>query len=233
MNKFNSNCALSLIGLGATIIFTARAAIKVKEELDDIYEYEAVIPSKREIAKVVVPHLIPPIISGTFTTAVILSNCEMSKRRELALLGLLSGSETAYNRLKEQMLDSTINKVKNADLVPKRADNRHREEICCEEAIKWRDNWTGRFFYATINEVVRAEYDLNRRYALTESVLLNDFYDLLGLPPSADDNIGWSFPDDLFVGCRWIEFDHMPATDANEGHYILISFPFPPTNIVT
>jgi len=74
------------------------------------------------------------------------------------------------------------------------------------------DEFTGRFFYGTVDEVQRAANDVNVKIMEFGDASLNDFYDLLGLDriPIGDD-LGWSgSPIQLRVGSM-LSSDQRPA----------------------
>ena len=55
------------------------------------------------------------------------------------------------------------------------------------------DEFSGRYFESTIENVLRAEYNINRDLEMQEWAILNDFYDYLGLVPlEGGDRLGWS-----------------------------------------
>ena len=63
-----------------------------------------------------------------------------------------------------------------------------------------------RYFEATMEQVLDAEYHLNRNYSLGKEVTLNDFYGFLGIPEiETGDMLGWNFMDESMY---WIDFNH-------------------------
>ena len=77
---------------------------------------------------------------------------------------------------------------------------------------------TGSLFERTYANVILAEYMLNRDFSQREVVLLNDFYELLGLQHTEyGDTVGWEMYS-MFVnfGNNWIDFEH-PIIKLDDG----------------
>ena len=87
------------------------------------------------------------------------------------------------------------------------------------------DEYSGRFFESTIEQVVIAEYSLNRNFTQRGYAYLNEFYEFLGLEKTDfGQTVGWVIEDEIY----WIDFNHrMAKTDAME--YIDIEILFEPT----
>ena len=82
-----------------------------------------------------------------------------------------------------------------------------------------------------MEEIIDAEYQLNRKMALNDSVTVNDFYELLGIDPvDFGDALGWSFgASESYYGYQWIDFTHeLSVMDDGLECYIL-HMVYPPT----
>lgn len=101
-----------------------------------------------------------------------------------------------------------------------------------EEERLFYDAISGRYFQATISQVLQAEYHLNRNFALSGGfITLNDFYDFLGIDKTPEgDKIGWMVSDGLY----WVDFDHQKTVvdDGLNGEVecYIIDAPFPPVS---
>ena len=75
--------------------------------------------------------------------------------------------------------------------------------------VLWYDEFSKRFFEATIEKVLTAEYHINRNYILAGEENVNEFYEFLGLEGiEKGDCIGWAPYDE---GEYWIDFNHDKA----------------------
>ena len=71
--------------------------------------------------------------------------------------------------------------------------------------ILFYDEFSKRYFEKTIEQVMSAEYHINRNFILGGIVTVNDFYDFLGLDNiDGGDDLIW-IPCDYYL---WIDFNH-------------------------
>jgi hypothetical protein len=89
------------------------------------------------------------------------------------------------------------------------------------------DVYSNRYFTTTVEQVITAEYHLNRNYILRGSAVLNELYDFLGLKPTDYGSIvGWAPLDE---GMYWIDFNHHKAVLDDGTEYYILEMPFAPT----
>lgn len=95
------------------------------------------------------------------------------------------------------------------------------------------DSFSNRYFWSTIEDVREAEYHFNRNLALRGYAELNEFYEFLGLEPTAfGATVGWSLEAGAaFYGYSWVDFYHeyYPSDDPDIPPYYTICVPFGPT----
>lgn len=86
------------------------------------------------------------------------------------------------------------------------------------------------FFERTMEQVFKAEMELNRNFALTGTATVNEFYQLLGLPTVADgDLMGFNdYLGEVYYGYRWIDFVHKPYYTPDGMWVTEIAMPFEP-----
>ena len=67
------------------------------------------------------------------------------------------------------------------------------------------DSFSKRYFQSTIEQVIQAEYHLNRNFVLGGYVTLNQFYEFLGIAQLKEtEELGWAIEDEFY----WIDFNH-------------------------
>lgn len=86
----------------------------------------------------------------------------------------------------------------------------------------------GKFFESTMENVMQAEYHLNRNFILQGYVSVNDFLDFLKLEHTASgDKDGWEeFAGEAFYGYRWVDFKHRHYTTDDGLSVCAIETPF-------
>ena len=102
-----------------------------------------------------------------------------------------------------------------------------------DDLLLFYDEWSNRYFWKTFAEVKEAEYHLNRNLALRYDVELNEFYEFLGLEPTAfGAENGWSLEaGGQWYGYSWIDFEHelVESDDPDTPDFYMIVTPFGPT----
>ena len=97
------------------------------------------------------------------------------------------------------------------------------------------DDFSGRYFESTMEDVIWAEYELNRTVSIYGGVYLNDFYDFLNIPTTDYGNyLGWS-ADSLseMYWSSWVDFEHVKTVmdDGLECYIIVMRYePVPDFN---
>lgn len=81
-----------------------------------------------------------------------------------------------------------------------------------------------------MEDVLIAENKANKTIVTSYAISLNEFYDLLGLPPKKEyDELGWS----ISMMCEaywqeWLEFDHEEAEMDDGTKYYILYMPLQP-----
>ena len=88
------------------------------------------------------------------------------------------------------------------------------------------DSYSSRYFESTMEDVLKAEYDLNRDLTLEDHVTLNRFYEYLGLDRvDGGDEIGWSTGANFALYWQsWIDFSHQKTEIDDDLECYIISF---------
>jgi hypothetical protein len=218
----NSTVILTGMGVSGTVataVLTARASFKAadilaKEQeaadtelritLEKDPDAPVIIPagelSRTEKVMKVWPLFIPPVITGATTiTSIIVAHRISSKK--IAALAIASGiSERALQEYKDKLVERLGDKqarnvrdeiaqdrVTNDPVSGKEIILTGNGEVLCY------DNYTGRYFMSTIEDIKRAENKINFEMVNFMSASLTQFYDEIGLPPTTlSDNVGWN-----------------------------------------
>lgn len=212
--KRSTSTLLTCVG-GAGVVLTSITAVKATPKVIKLLE-EAKEEKQEELTtaekiKMVVPAYLPSMIIGAGTLACIFGANILSKRQQASIM-------SAYALL-EKTYDEYINK--SIELYGEGSDRNIKNEIAkdhYENAVisvsddkqLFYDEFSQRYFESTLENVLRAEYTLNRMIAVEYGVYLNDFYDLLGIDPvDYGDYLGW-------IDCElvettwysWLDFIH-------------------------
>lgn len=249
MNKqfWKDNSATILTGLGsigvvATAVLAIKATSKAVKVLKDSKEEKGEELTKSEIVKKVGKIYIPTVLTGEATIGCIIGSNVLNKKQQASLMSayaLLDNSYKEYkNKLKELYGEEAHQDIVNSLAVEKADDIYiHSECICsnCDLALDghssepklFYDEYGKRYFEATVEQVMSAEYHLNRNYILRGFSVLNELYEFLGLEPTKYGSVvGWAPLDD---GMYWIDFNHRKIALKDGTECYIIEMPFAPT----
>ena len=97
----------------------------------------------------------------------------------------------------------------------------------CGDPVLFYDEWSHRYFKSTIEQVITAQYHINRNFVLRGYVTLNELYDFLGLEPTDYGNtVGWAVEDELY----WIDFHQHKVLMDGELECYIIETPWGPSS---
>ena len=93
------------------------------------------------------------------------------------------------------------------------------DDESCGDPVLFYDDWSGRYFESTIEQVIAAQYHINRNFVLRGYVTLNELYEFLGLETTEYGNtVGWAVEDEMY----WIDFhQHKVIMDDGLECYII------------
>lgn len=248
MNPFikrHAGTILSCLG-GAGTVVTAITAVKATpkalKKLDEAKKEKNEELTNMEKFKIAAPVYIPAALIGVGTIACIFGANGLSKRRQAALVSaytLVDSSFKEYKqKLKELYGEETHNNIVNAIAVEKvdpewvvRSSymcgtcDISKEEPCGKPVLFY-EEYGNRFFESTIEQVISAEYHLNRNYILRGISWLNELYEFLGIETTDYGSVlGWTPTDD---GEYWIEFNHQKSIMEDGTEFYILEMPFEP-----
>lgn len=231
----NSATILSCLAAGG-VVLTGVLSAKAARKSDTAFEQKKKENPDKEFTKkeevlIKGPSYLPAVSAAAGTILCIVGSDNIHRQNQALLISALAYVEKAYADYKTR-----VNKLvteEEAEFI----DHVIEEEKKDEEADlpPWDGVQTfyidhyGKFFEKTMEEVIEAEYHLNRNFVLRGFVTFNDFLDFLDLPhvPEGDD-IGWErYAGEVHYGYDWIDFDH-PRTVMNDMLVRTINMPFAP-----
>lgn len=222
---------VSVVGIIFTAVVTAKQTPKAIKLLEDAEREKGEPLSKWEKVKTAAPVYIPAIIIGALTIACIVETNLINEKQKAAYISAYTALSKSYSRYKDKVAElygDNADYIVEDEIIKEKAnaDNLYSSD----EKLTFYEEFYGDFFELSKEEVLRAEYELNRNFILRGYVTLNEFYAFLGLPETEigaklgwSDEAGWTF-----YGYSWIDFEHNKHTLDDGMEYYTISFPFPP-----
>lgn len=243
--KRNASTILSClggVGVVATTITAVKATPKAIQLIEEAKQEKGEELTKWEKVKTTALTYAPAVGMGVATMACIFGAHILNQRSQAALTSayaLLDQSYKDYRRkVRELYGEETDQEVMDAIAIEKAEDVGVRGSYLgttCDLALEERnskpqvfyDKHSGRHFESTVEQVLTAEYHLNRNYILRGYSYLNEFYEFLGIEETDYGSVlGWAPNDD---GMYWIDFNHRKL-ESDEGKDVyVIEMPFEPT----
>lgn len=195
----NKNAATILTCIGgagvvATSIMAVKATPKAMQLIEEAKKEKGEELTKIETIKVAGPVYIPSIIIGVTTISCIFSANVLNKRNQAALTSAYALVDNSYKEYKK----------KTKEMYGKDADRDIRTEIAKEHYEKneintdddlplFFDEFSNRYYNASNETILRAEYEINQMLATSGGASLNDYYKLVGLSEvDYGERLGWS-----------------------------------------
>lgn len=243
--KQNASTILTVaggVGVVATAVMAVKATPKALECIEEAKKEKGEELTKFETVVVSAKPYIPAIATGAATIACIFGANALNKRQQAALMSAYALVDTSFkeykSKLKELYGEETHNDVINSIMIEKAEDiNVTAANFCttCDLSIEendgepklFYDEHSARYFEATIEQVMNAEYHLNRNYILRGYSYLNEFYEFLGISETDYGSVlGWAPKDE---GEYWIDFNHRKVVMDDGLEVYIIEMPFEPT----
>lgn len=225
------SCA-SAAGVIATAVLVAKSATKISKIQN---EREKQMDAKEKIAIYG-----PAILVCAGTICCILGANVLNHRRQVSLASAYALMDSSFKKYKSK-LKELYGEEAHEHIVDSIAIEKATEKyIACEHLgsycdlsidenkrpVLFYEEFSDRLFESTIEQVMSAEYHLNRNYILRGVQVINEFYDFLGLDPiPGGDDIGWVPMDE---GMFWIDFNHRKSRLEDGTEFYIIEMPFGP-----
>lgn len=180
---------------------------------------------------------LPTVAVGTGSLICIFGANVLSRRQQASLASAYAALESAYQGYRRKVYsilgsdtDAMIEKAVEQEKQDIEDDLPPWDEVqtfylsCCGKAA---------FFERTMEEVVQAEYHINRNLVLRGEVTLNEFLSFLGLDAVEEgDVIGWDcYIGETQYGYRWIDFNHRHYVTDDGLTVCSIDTPFAPHSL--
>lgn len=198
---------VGVVGTIATAVLTHKATFKSTLEMterDSVKKMKGEPPLTRtEILKHTWVNYLPPVASGAITITCIVGANHINAKRMAALAAgysLLDGRFEEYKEKTKEKLGIKKEDDLRTDLATDRVYNNPPNPtlIITEGKSLFKDEPSGRYFESTMEEIKRAENELNKKIMKDEYAVLTDFYELIGLAPtSLSEEFGWELSNDL------------------------------------
>lgn len=219
------------VGVVATSAMAVKATPKALRLLNEAEEEKGEKLTKLEIVKVAGPVYIPSIAVGAATIGTIFGANALNKRQQASLMSayaLLDGAYKEHKKKVTELYGEDANKRISEEIAK---DKYEKVDIVLDDNKKlFFDDFSGRYFESTMENVIRAEYEINKKISLWGGAELNEFYELLDIPQMDTFNrMGWSIGAIMSdTWGNWLDFKHDKVImDDGLECYIISAWPEP------
>lgn len=196
--------AIGAVGVVTTAVLAAKGASKATRILDEVESeggvLKAPIPRLMERTKQVWPCYVPAVATGAISiTAIIMAN-QIGSKRTAAVMGAYTIAEKGFKeyqeKVVEQLGETKEGKVREAII----QDRMEKEPVQSRDVIITGggeslcfDTLSGRYFQSTVENIRKAENDVNFQIINDMYASQNDFYRALDLPSiDPGEELGWN-----------------------------------------
>ena len=210
----NSSTILACVGafgVVATSVMAVKATPKALTLLEKAEEEKGEELTKFEIVKVAAPVYIPAVVTGAATVACIIGSSIISKRQQASIMSAYALLDSSYKDYKKKV-DELYGEEAGKHVRQEIAKDKYAGDGTLEDDEKelFYDFYSGRYFESTQEDVLKAEYELNRELYVNGYACVNKFYEALGIETRPEyDDIGWTCGQlESMYWHSWIEFEH-------------------------
>lgn len=187
-----------------TVVLAVKATPKahqIMEELKDEKEAEEEEVTKMDIVKSTWKCYIPAAVSGACSIACLVLSNSINNKRKTAAITAYTVAQKALTEYKSEVVKTIGEEQEKAireNIAQKKIDDNppptDKEIIIFGNSdVLCYDNWSGRYFYSSIESIKAAINKLNKNMLYNMYISLSDYYDEIGLAHTKDsDYVGWN-----------------------------------------
>ena len=199
------------VGVVATSIMAVKATPKATRLLEEAKKEKGENLTKFEVVKTAAPVYIPAIVAGVTTIACIFGANVLNQRKQASLMSAYALLDSSYKSFKTKV-EELYGEDAIANVRSELAKDKYEEtDVSVEDGnILFYAVFSERYFETTMDKVLRAEYEINKKISLWGGALLNEFYEWLDIPPiDYGEVLGWSAGSLMAeTWGNWLDFEH-------------------------
>ena len=213
------------VGVVATSVMAVKATPKALLILEEAEKEKGEELTTIEKIQVAMPAYIPSVLVGVSTIACIFGANALNKRQQASLMSayaLISNSYTEYKEKVKELYGSEGEE----QVIREIAKDKYEETDVQREngTALFYDEFSGRFFNSTLENVLKAQYAINRDLVMRDWATINEFYGYLNVPAvDGGDIIGWSTTmNGEMYWQTWVDFSNVKMVDDDGLEYYIL-----------
>lgn len=190
---------VAVTGVLATTVYAVKGTPQAAQDISFAQSEQLEILTKWEIVRLTWRYYIPALCIGAATIACIVGANSISTRRNAALVSVYSLTEKALHEYKTKVVETLGEKKERAIRDDIAQDRVNAEPVSTREVIITGngdvlcfDTLSSRYFQSSIENMRKAQNDINEQVINDSYATLNDFYQKLGLRDTTlGEDLGW------------------------------------------
>ena len=183
------------VGIVGTAIMAAKATPKALERIEIAENQKGEKLTKMEKVMVAGPVYIPTAITGAATIACVFGANALNQKKQAALMSayaLLDSSYKEYRDKVNELYGEGADQNVKTEIAKDKYDENEHKNLAPNKQLYF-DEYSGRYFEATTEDMLRVENEINRCLMATAGMFLNEYFELVGLEQTDyGDFMGWS-----------------------------------------
>jgi hypothetical protein len=183
-------------------------AIKLIEHAEEEKGEKLTTGEKVQVAG---PVYIPSILIGASTLACIFGANALNQKKQAALMSAYALLDNSYKEYKNKVKELYGEEAESEVIKGIAKDKYDERDISVSDNNQlFFDYYSGQYFESTMEEVIAAEYAVNRTISLTGECSLSLYYEALDIPSvEHGDYLGWSAGGlQMMAWSDWLDFEH-------------------------
>ena len=219
------------VGVAVTAVMAAKATPKAMTRIALAKEEKGEELTKFEKFQVAAPSYIPAVLTGVSTIACIFGANILNKHHQAALMSAYALLDSSYKDYKMKV-DELYGNEAGAEVRAAIAKDKYEEaDIQVTPGLQlFYDDYSGQYFESTMENVIKVQYDINKKLSLEGAVFLNEYYEALDIPPTDyGEYLGWS--SSLLQDYQWnpwLDFRNEKTLIDDDLECYIITFGFEP-----
>lgn len=218
----------------ATAVLAAKEATRAGERIFWAQDEKGAPLTVKETVLTAAPCYIPAVMVGAGTIACIFGANALNQKQQAMLMSAYAALESSYQEYRNKV-DAYCGEG-TSEFVERAMEQEKQDQL--DDDPPWDRVQTfyiegvDGFFERTMDQVMWAEYHLNRNFIIRGSSTLNEFLEFLGLDPVENGGLGWDeYIGETQFGYKWIDFDHRHYTTDDGLQVCAIDMPFAPHSL--
>lgn len=212
----------AVLGVGLTMVSTIRDTSKACKIVNDDMTLKDKINKTWKC-------YIPSATIASSTILCIIYSDYVTMNEKISLLNSLISVQSNY-KIFRQSVEETLDDETKDEIMKKTIRSKVPKELYIErtEEKVFYEEFRGKFFTSTIDNVLKAEYLFNKQLSIVGHASLNDLYKLLGISETDSGKyLGWSIYEGYFSTNSvdpWVNFQHKKMEDDDGMEYFYLGY---------